>query len=46
MYSAFGTEDGFMLVFAVLAAAFLFVAVVILVFGKETKGISLKDVSE
>ncbi len=46
MYAAFGTADGFMLVFAVLAAAFAFVAVIILVFGKETKGMSLKDVSE
>jgi len=46
MYAAFGTDDGFMLVFAVLAAAFAFVAVIILVFGKETKGMSLKDVSE
>ncbi len=46
MYAAFGTDDGFMLVFAVLATAFAFVAVIILVFGKETKGMSLKDVSE
>ena len=46
MYAAFGTDDGFMLVFAVLAAAFAFVAVIILMFGKETKGMSLKDVSE
>jgi len=46
LYSSFGSENGFMLVFAVLAAAFLAVAIVIAVFGKETKGMSLKDVSE
>jgi putative MFS transporter len=46
IYSAFGTEDGFILVFAVLAAAFAAVAVVILAFGTETKGMSLKDTSE
>lgn len=46
MYAAFGTDDGFMLVFAVLSAAFAFVAIVILIWGKETKGVSLRDVSE
>ncbi len=46
MYSAFGTDDGFVLVFAVLAAAFAAVAIVILIWGKETKGLSLRDVSE
>ena len=46
MYASFGSDDGFMLVFAILAAAFAFVAIVILIFGKETKGMSLKDVSE
>ena len=46
LYSSFGTEDGFVLVFAVLSAAFAAVAIVILLFGKETKGQSLKDVSE
>ena len=46
LYSAFGTENGFVLVFALLAACFAAVAVVIALFGKETKGIELKDTSD
>ena len=46
LYSSFGKDEGFILVFAVLAAAFALVALVILIFGRETKGISLTDVSE
>ena len=46
LYSSFGSDNGFMLVFAVLAAAFALVAIVILLFGRETKGISLTDMSE
>jgi putative MFS transporter len=46
MYASFGAENGFVLVFAVLASAFAIVAVVIAIFGKETKGSSLKDISE
>lgn len=46
LYSSFGTEYGFVLVFAVLSAAFALVAVVIAVFGRETKGMSLRDTSE
>lgn len=46
LYSGFGKDEGFILVFAVLAAAFALVALVILVFGRETKGISLTDTSE
>ncbi len=43
LYSSFGTENGFVLVFAVLAFAFAAVAVVIALFGRETKGLSLRD---
>jgi putative MFS transporter len=46
LYSSFGKDEGFILVVAVLAAAFALVALVILVFGRETKGISLTDTSE
>ena len=46
LYSSFGSDNGFMLVFAILAAAFALVAIVILLFGRETKGISLTDMSE
>ena len=46
LYSAFGTENGFVLVFAILAACFAAVAVVIALFGKETKGMELKDTSD
>ena len=46
LYSAFGTENGFVLVFALLAACFAAVAVVIALFGKETKGMELKDTSD
>ena len=45
LYSSFGTENGFVLVFIVLAAAFAAVAIVIAIFGKETKGQSLRDLS-
>ncbi|AGI47143.1 Arabinose efflux permease [Thermoplasmatales archaeon BRNA1] len=43
LYNAYGTEQGFALVFSVLAAAFAVVAIVIAVFGKETMGSSLRD---
>jgi len=46
LYSMFGTEQGFIMVFMVLAGAFALVALVILIFGRETKGLSLRDVSE
>ncbi|MBE6518985.1 MAG: MFS transporter [Thermoplasmata archaeon] len=46
LYSSFGTEYGFVLVFAVLSAAFAMVAIVIAIFGRETKGMSLRDTSE
>ena len=46
LYSGFGSENGFVLVFAVLSAAFALVAIVIWIFGKETKGIALTDTSE
>ncbi len=41
-----GTDNGFVMVFIVLALAFALVAVVIAIFGKETKGKSLADSSE
>ncbi len=45
MYSGFG-DDGFALVFIVLSVAFAAVAAVVLILGKETKGVSLSDVSQ
>lgn len=45
MYSAFGS-DGFMMVFLILSTVFAAVAAMILIFGKETKGVGLKDISE
>jgi putative MFS transporter len=41
-----GTDNGFVMVFIVLALAFAMVAIVIAIFGKETKGKSLADSSE
>ena len=41
-----GTDNGFVMVFIVLALAFAMVAVVIAIFGKETKGKSLADSSK
>lgn len=38
MYSAFGKESGLVYVFAILTAVFAIVAIVVLVFGKETMG--------
>jgi putative MFS transporter len=38
LYARFGTEVGFVAVFAVLTGVFLVVALVVLVFGIETKG--------
>ena len=46
LYSSFGSENGFVLVFAILSAAFALVAIVIWLFGKETKGMALADLSE
>jgi len=46
LYSAFGMEHGFTMVFILLSLVFAFVAVTILLFGSETKGTSLKDRSE
>ena len=46
LYSGFGTDDGFTMVFIILSMAFAFVAVIVAVFGKETKGQSLMDKSE
>lgn len=46
VYKAFGEASGFGYVFALLTAAFLIVAVVVAVFGKETMGKSLEEISE
>jgi len=46
LYSAFGMEHGFTLVFILLSLVFAFVAVIILLFGSETRGMSLRDRSE
>jgi len=45
MYSSFG-DEGFALVFIVLSIAFAAVAAVVLILGKETKGMSLREISE
>ena len=41
LYGMFGQEEGFVFVFLLLSAAFAAVAVTVLLFGKETKGIPL-----
>jgi len=41
LYAACGAENGFSAVFAVLAAAFAAVSLVVAVFGRETKGMPL-----
>ncbi|MDR1496450.1 MAG: MFS transporter [Clostridiales Family XIII bacterium] len=41
LYALFGEEQGFVAVFVVLTATFLAVALVVLIFGVETKGKSL-----
>lgn len=46
LYNAYGTDQGFVLVFTVLAAAFAAVAIVITLFGRETKGSSLRNITE
>ena len=45
MYKAFGEQTGFGTVFAVLTGVFAVVAVIVAVFGKETKGRSLEQIS-
>ena len=45
LYKSYGSDQGFVLVFVVLALAFAAVAVVVALFGRETKGESLKDIS-
>ncbi len=46
VYSSFGESLGFTVVFIMLASAFAIVAIVIAVFGIETKGTPLYDISE
>ena len=46
LYNAYGVEQGFVFVFVVLAVAFAAVAVIVALFGVETKGTSLRDVSK
>jgi putative MFS transporter len=43
LYTAFGSERGFAYVFIILMSVFLVAAVVVGVFGKETKGNPLLD---
>lgn len=43
VYGTAGAEAGFVVVFAVLAAAFAFVAVIIGLFARETKGLPLTE---
>ncbi|AMH94527.1 MFS transporter [methanogenic archaeon ISO4-H5] len=45
LYKSYGSDQGFVLVFVVLALAFAAVAVVVALFGRETKGESLRDIS-
>jgi putative MFS transporter len=45
MYKAFGEQTGFGAVFAVLTGVFAVVAVIVVVFGKETKGRSLEQIN-
>lgn len=46
IYSRFGEEAGYGYVFALLTAVFAIVAVVVAIFGKETMGKSLEEISE
>ncbi|MDD4121845.1 MAG: MFS transporter, partial [Eubacteriales bacterium] len=46
IYNSFGDETGFGYVFALLTGVFAFVAIVVAVFGKETMGKSLEEISE
>ena len=46
VYNYFGTEKGYVYVFIMLTAVFAFVALVVVVFGKETMGVSLEEVNE
>ena len=46
LYKAFGEETGYGYVFALLTAVFAIVAVVVALFGKETMGKSLEEISE
>lgn len=45
VYASFGEGLGFTVVFIMLASAFAVVALVIALFGKETKGQPLSDLS-
>lgn len=46
MYGQFGSEHGFQLVFVLLTAVFVVVAVVIGIFGKETKGRVIPEIGQ
>jgi MFS transporter, putative metabolite:H+ symporter len=45
LYNAYGTEAGYTYVFAMLTAVFAAVAVIVALFGKETMGRSLEEIS-
>ncbi len=46
LYRAYGVEAGYVYVFVMLTAVFAIVSVVVAVFGKETMGKSLEEISE
>lgn len=45
VYSAYGSEKGYLYVFVMLSIVFAFVAVVVAVFGRETMGKSLEEIT-
>lgn len=46
IYSKYGEETGYGYIFALLTAVFAVVAIVVAIFGKETMGKSLEEISE
>jgi putative MFS transporter len=43
LYASFGPEQGFVYIFAILMSVFIIAAVVVGVFGRETKGVPLQE---
>lgn len=46
IYGAYGVEKGYSYVFILLTAVFAIVSIVVLLLGKETKGISLEEINQ
>ena len=46
IYGAYGIEKGYSYVFILLTAVFAIVSIVVLLLGKETKGISLEEINQ